>query len=133
MKYMLMMHTPRTGWKDVGIGTWPPDDVKAHIGFMIRLNKELTETGELVDAQGLNFPDAARIVRADKGGAPDVTDGPYPEAKEFLAGYWIVDVDTTERAYAIAARVSAAPGQGGVPLNIPVEVREVMCAPPVDL
>jgi hypothetical protein len=52
MKYMLMMHTPRAGWKDAGIGTWPPDDIKAHISFMHRFNKELTEAGEFVDAQG---------------------------------------------------------------------------------
>ena len=133
MKYMLMMHAPRAGWKDAGIGTWPPEDIKAHIGFMHRFNQELTDAGELVSAQGLNLPEEARIVRASKGGAPEVTDGPYPEAKEFLAGFWIVDCEGPERAYAIAARVSAAPGQGGAPLNIPVEVREVMCAPVTDM
>ena len=62
-----------------------------------------------------------------------MTDGPFPEAKEFLAGYWIVDVESTERAYAIAARASAAPGQGGEPLNMPIEVRQVMSGPPEDL
>lgn len=62
-----------------------------------------------------------------------MTDGPFAEAKEFLAGYWIVDCENKERAYAIAARVSAAPGKGGVPLNMPIEVREVMSAPPVEL
>jgi hypothetical protein len=72
-------------------------------------------------------------VRAGKGGAPEVTDGPYPEAKEFLAGYWIVDVDSAQRAYEIAARASAAPGKGGGPLNMPIEVREVMSAPPVEV
>ena len=70
-------------------------------------------------------------MRAGKGGAPEVTDGPFPEAKEFLAGFWIVDCESTERAYEIAARASAAPGKGGVPLNMPIEVREVMSAPPV--
>src|SRR5687768_16338343 len=122
MKYMLMMHAPRAGWKDAGIGTWPPEDIKAHIGFMHRFNQELTDAGELVSAQGLNGPEEARIVRASKGGASEVTDGPYPEAKEFLAGFWIVDCESTERAYAIAACVSAAPGKGGAPLNIPIEV-----------
>ncbi len=132
MKYMLMMHAPRAGWETAGIGTWPPEDIKAHIGFMLRFNKELREAGELVGAEGLAGPEQARSVRANKAGAPEVTDGPYPEAKEFLAGFWIVDVDTTERAHAIAARVSAAPGKGGVPLNMPIEVRQVMSAPPMD-
>ena len=128
---MLMMHAPRAGWKDAGIGTWPPEDIKAHIDFMHGFNKELTEAGEFVDAQGLALPEEARVVRARQNGAPEVTDGPFPEAKEFLAGYWIVDCDSTERAYEIAARASAAPGKGGVPLNMPIEVREVMSAPPV--
>jgi hypothetical protein len=133
MKYMLMMHAPRAGWDTAGIGTWPPEDIKAHIAFMMRFNQELGEAGELVGAEGLALPQQARIVRARKDGSPEVTDGPYPEAKEFLAGYWIVDVDSTERAYAIAAQASAAPGKGGAPLNIPIEVREVMSAPPVEV
>ncbi|MBA2305977.1 MAG: hypothetical protein H0W08_25570 [Acidobacteria bacterium] len=133
MKYMLMMHAPRAGWKDAGIGTWPPADITAHIGFMMRFSKELAEAGELVGAEGLAGPEEARVARASKSGAPEVTDGPFPEAKEFLAGYWIVDCDSRERAYEIAARASAAPGQAGVPLNMPIEVREVMSAPPVDM
>ena len=130
---MLMMHAPRAGWTSAGIGTWPPGDIKAHIGFMLRFNKELKEAGELVDAQGLAGPEAARIVRAGKGGAPEVTDGPFAETKEFLAGFWIVDCESTQRAYEIAARASAAPGKGGAPLNMPIEVREVMSAPPVEM
>ena len=133
MKYMLMMHAPAEGWKNAGIGTWPPEDIKAHINFMLGFNKELAAAGELVDAQGLNFPQEARIVRAGKGGTPEVTDGPYPEAKEFLAGFWIVDVDSAQRAYELAARISAAPGKGGAPVNMAIEVREVMSAPPSDL
>jgi hypothetical protein len=129
---MLMMHAPRTGWETAGIGTWPVEDIKAHIGFMLSFNKELGEAGELVGAEGLAGPEQARVVHARKNGTPEVTDGPFPEAKEFLAGFWIVDVESTERAHAIAARVSAAPGKGGVPLNMPIEVREVMSAPPVD-
>ena len=69
-------------------------------------------------------------MRAGKNGAPEVTDGPFAEAKEFLAGYWIVDVDSPERAYAIAAEASAAPGPGGKPINMAIEVREVMSGPP---
>ena len=133
MKYMLMMHAPRAGWSTAGIGTWPPEDIKAHINFMMRFNKELTESGHFVDAQGLAGPEEARVVRAKKGGGPEVTDGPYPEAKEFLAGFWIIDCESRDRAYEIAARISAAPGKGGVPINMPIEVREVMSAPPVDL
>lgn len=133
MKYMLMMHAPRAGWEKAGIASWPAEDLKAHIGFMKRLNRELAGAGELVAAEGLASPEHARVVRATKNGEPEVTDGPFAEAKEFLAGYWIVDTDSTERAYEIAARASAAPGEGGVPLNMPIEVREVMSAPPVEV
>jgi hypothetical protein len=86
----------------------------------------------LVSAEGLAGPEQAKIVRAGKDGAP-ITDGVFPEAKEFLAGYWIVDVETTERAYAIAAQASAAPGPGGRPMNMAIEVRQVMSGPPEDL
>lgn len=133
MKYMLMMHAPRTGWTDAGIGTWAKEDFAAHIDFMHRFNEELRSAGELVAAEGLAGPEQARIVRAGADGAPQATDGPYAEAKEFLAGFWIVDVETTERAYELAARASAAPGKGGVPLNMPIEVRQVLSAPPTDL
>jgi hypothetical protein len=129
MKYMLMMHVPR-GTGDYQISDWSPDDFKAHIAFMHRLNKELTESGELAAAEGLAAPGEAKVVRAGKKGAPAVTDGPFPEAKEFLAGYWIVEVDRPERAYEIAAKASAAPGPGGAPLIIPIEVRQVMSGPP---
>ena len=129
MKYMLMMHAPKVGWEIAGIGTWPPADIKAHIQFMMNFSKELADAGELVGAEGLALPDQATVVRAGKDGLP-MTDGVFPEAKEFLAGYWIVDVETTERAHAIAAKASAAPGRGGVPMNMPIEVRQVMCAPP---
>ena len=131
MKYMLMMNAPR-GKGDWAVMNWAPEDLKAHIGFMKRFTQELGEAGELVGGEGLASPAQARIVRARKDGTPEVTDGPFAEAKEFLAGYWIVDVDRQERAYEIAARASAAPGPGGAPLNMPIEVREVMSAPPVD-
>src|SRR5258705_2805500 len=131
MKFMLMMNAPRGGG-DWNVMTWAPEDLKAHIGFMKRLNRELRDEGALVGAEGLAAPAQARIVRAGKDGAPEVTDGPFAEAKEFLAGYWIVDVDSAAQAYAIAARASAAPGPGGKPLHMPIEVREVMSAPPVD-
>jgi hypothetical protein len=133
MKYILMMHAPREGWETAGIGTWPPEDFNAHIQFMITFTGGLAEAGELVSAEGLAGPAQARVVRARKDGTPEVTDGPFPEAKEFLAGYWIVDVESPERAYEIAARASAAPGRGGVPLNMAIEVREVMSAPPPEM
>jgi hypothetical protein len=128
---MLMMHVPR-GTGDYQIGGWSPEDFKAHIDFMHRLNQELTKSGELAGAEGLAAPGEARVVRAGKHGTPAVTDGPFPEAKEFLAGFWMVDVDRPERAYEIAAKASAAPGPGGTPLAIPIEVRQVMSGPLVD-
>jgi hypothetical protein len=128
MKYMLMMHAPR-GTGDYQINDWSPADFKAHMTFMHRFNQELTDAGEFVDGQGLSAPGEARLVRAGKDGAP-VTDGPFAEAKEFLAGFWIVDVDRPERAYELAARASAAPGPGGAPLNMPIEVRQVLSGPP---
>ena len=130
MKYMMMMHAPR-GTGDYKVNGWSPEDFQAHIGFMHRFNKELMESGEWADGQGLAAPGEAKLVRAGKDGAP-VTDGPFPEAKEFLAGYWIVDVDSPERAYQLAAKASLAPGPGGVVLNTPIEVRQVMSAPPID-
>ena len=132
MKYMLMMHAPR-GTGEWSVGQWTPEALKAHIDFMHRLNHDLTEAGELVDGQGLAGPGEARVVRAGKSGAPEVTDGPFAEAKEFLAGFWIVDCESAERAYAIAARASSAPGPNGAPLNMAIEVRQVMSAPPSDL
>jgi hypothetical protein len=130
MKYILMMNTMKAGC--AAFGAWPKNDIQAHIAFMIGFSKELGTSGELVAAEGLAWPDQAKVVRAGKDGEP-ITDGVFPEAKEFLAGYWIVDVETPERAYEIAARASAAPGLGGAPMNMPIEVRQVMSGPPEDL
>ncbi len=132
MRYMLMMQAPM-GTGDYQINSWAPEDLEAHIGFMHELNKELTESGELAAAEGLAAPGEAKVVRAGENGVPAVTDGPFPEAKEFLAGFWIVDVDRPERAYEIAGKASAAPGPGGAPLILPIEVRQVMDAPPVEV
>lgn len=129
MKYMLMMNTPGGG--PYQIASWPAEDITAHIGFMINFSKQLSAAGELVGAEGLSGPDQAKRVRAGGNGEP-ITDGVFPESKEFLAGYWIVDVESPERAYAIAAQASAAPGPGGKPLNMPIEVRQVMSGPPPD-
>jgi hypothetical protein len=130
MKYILMMNCPKTGY--VTFGAWPKKDIQAHIAFMHGLNKALSESGEFVGAVGLADPKQAKVVRAGKDGTP-ITDGVFPEAKEFLAGYWIVDVESPEQAYAIAARASAAPGPGGAPMNMPIEVRQVMSGPPEEL
>ena len=130
MKYMLMMNAPGKG--PYQIGGWPKADIEAHMAFMMTLNKKLAEAGELVGGEGLTGPDQAKLVRAGQDGAP-ITDGVFPESKEFLAGYWIVDVENPARAYAIAAEASAAPGPGGAPLNMPIEVREVMSGFPPEL
>ena len=129
MKYILMMNTPARG--PYQIASWPAQDIKAHIAFMMKFAKKLSAAGELVAAEGLSGPDQAKRVRADASGEP-ITDGVFPETKEFLAGYWIVDVESPERAYAIAAEASAAPGSGGRPLNLAIEVRQVMAGPPAD-
>jgi hypothetical protein len=131
MKFLLMMHAPRSD--EYQVNTWKPEELRAHIQFMKDLNKDLREAGDLVGAEGLAPPGQARIVRSQGDGAPEVTDGPFAESKEFLVGYWIVDVESAERAYAIAGRASTAPGPGGKPLGIKIEVRQVMSGPPDSL
>ena len=111
MKYMLMMHAPKEGWTTAGIGTWPPQAIKAHIDFMIGLNGKLKASGEFVDAQGLAGPEEAKSVRARKDGTPD-TDGPFAEAKEFLAGFWIIDVDSARTRLRDRRAGLGGPGQG---------------------
>jgi hypothetical protein len=129
MRFILMMHVP-SGARDYQIDSWAAADFEAHIAFMNDLNAKLSAVGELAGAEGLAPPGQAKIVRASTNGAPVVTDGPFAETKEFLAGYWIVQVDRPERAYEIAAEASAAPGPGGDPLNMRIEVRQVMDGPP---
>lgn len=128
MKFMLMMHAPR-GDGDWGVAQWVPEDIKAMVAYMHQLNADLKASGELVSAEGLTPPSDARVVRAGKNGAPVVVDGPFAETKEFLAGFWVVECPTPERAYEIAARASSAPGPGGKSMNIPIEVRAVGSAP----
>ena len=129
MKYMLLMnYAPSEGVPP--IQEWTPEEVKASWGHMGQIHRELTESGELLGAEGLSGPEAAKIVTSDGAGAPVVTDGPFPEAKEFLAGFWLVDVDSERRAIEIAARTSAAPGPGGRPTRRPIEVRPIMSAAP---
>lgn len=127
MKYLLMMHTPSGG--PYQVVNWPREDLLRHIQYMKTFAQKLAGLGELVAAEGLAGPDQAKLVRAGKDGKP-MTDGVFPETKEYLAGYWIVEVPSPERAYEIAAEASLAPGVGGAPLHLSIEVRQVMSAPP---
>jgi hypothetical protein len=128
-RFMLLQNYGEVGSGAPVIWEWKPEDMKAHIDFQIALNAELQELGEFVDAQGLAGPEAAKFVVSDGKSAPVVTDGPYPESKELLAGYRMIDVESLERAIEIAARASAAPGPDGVPIRDSIEVREVMGGP----
>jgi len=129
MRFMLLQNYGEVESDCPPMTEWSPEDIKAHIDFQHTMNQELTERGELVDAQGLAGPDVAKFVVSDGASAPVITDGPFPESKELLAGYRLVDVETVDRAIEIAARSSAAPGPNGVPIRQPIEVREVLSAP----
>ena len=132
MKFLLMMGMKTDAESKLkSIVTWQKHEFQAHIAFMTSLNKQLKEAGEFVLAEGLAWPDQAKRVRAGNDGAP-ITDGVFPESKEFLMGFWIIDVENAERAYEVAARASAAPGPGGAPLNMPIEVRQILAGPPKD-
>lgn len=123
MNYILLMTGTKAGVD--AYRAWSEKDIQAHFAFLTQLRKDLTGSGEFVATAPLGPPDQAKVVRAGQNGAP-VTDGVFPEAKEFLLGYWIVDVETPERAYEIAGRLSGGPGPGGARLNMPIEVRQVM-------
>jgi hypothetical protein len=115
VKYILLMSGTKAGVE--GYHAWPKQNIEAHMAVLQRINHDLTESGEFVATQGLAGPKEAKVVRGEKDGVP-VTDGIFPESKEFLLGYWIVDVANAERAYAIAGRISAAS------VNMPIEVRK---------
>lgn len=129
MKYMLHMNVPKGPYQMQG---WSHDDVKRMVEYMHTMNKNLKDAGQFVLAEGLVAPNEARLVRANDGGAPVVTDGPFAESKEFIAGFWIVDVRSADEAYRIAAIASACPGPGGKPLNQAIEVRAVGAPPPTE-
>lgn len=129
MKYMLLMHVDQGAWN--GLAGWSKDDVKTMIEFMHQLNKELGDTGELVELNGLSGPGAARTVRAQPDGDPFVAEGLRAGAKDSLIGYWVIDVASPERMIEIATRISATPGPGGAPVNQQVEVHEIGTAPEV--
>ncbi len=130
MKYILLMTGTRAGVD--AYRAWSQKDIQAHFAFLTRLSKELTESGEFVATAPLGPPDQAKVVRAGPGGVP-ITDGVFPESKEFLLGYWIVDVQSPERAYEIAAKLSGGPGPGGTQLSMPIEVRDMMTPHTVEL
>jgi hypothetical protein len=128
-KFLLLKHY---AGRTAPMTEWSPDEVEAHMQFQRDLVQEIADNGELVRVDALTGPDLARVVTyGGPGAAPVVTDGPFPESKEFLAGYFMIDVETAERAYEIAAKASAAPGAGGLPNNERIEVREVMWTSPV--
>jgi hypothetical protein len=130
MKYILMMNAKRAEFES--FTKWSKEDRRANVAFMRAFSKELKEAGVFVATEGLAFPDQATLVRAGRDGEP-VTDGIFPESKEFLAGYWIIDVESQDEAFRIAARASAQSGPGGQPANIPIEVRPVLSELPREL
>ncbi|MFC8597992.1 MULTISPECIES: YciI family protein [unclassified Isoptericola] len=124
-KYLLLKHyrgnpEPVPG-TDVPMDRWTPDEVSEHIAFMDRMIDGLKERGEFVDAQALS-PRGA-FVRYDGEGRPPVTDGPFAETKDLVAGWMVIDVETQEQAHEAAAYLSSAPGPGGRPLHEWIEVR----------
>jgi hypothetical protein len=129
MKFMVQMNVKKGPYQMQG---WSPDDVTRMVGFMHQLNAELKASGQWVLAEGLVSPEEARLVISNADGTPSVTDGPFAESKEFIAGFWIINVANADEAYKFAARVSACPGPGGKPLNQLVEVRQVGEAPKTD-
>ncbi len=133
MRFMLIQNYGEVESECLPMTEWDPADIRAHIQFQMVLNEELSKRGELVDAQALTAPERAKFVVWDGANAPVITDGPFPESKELLAGYRLVDVDTADRALEIAARASAAPGAKGQPIQQRIEVREVLSAPDPDL
>ena len=130
MKFILMMHSRWSKNGDWDIFNWPASALERHMQFLNALNDDLKKEGVLVGIEGLSPPNQARLVKANSEGGPPITDGPFPESKEFLAGWWMIDVESPERAYEIAGRASVAPGPDGKPLNTPIEVRQVMSGPP---
>ena len=132
MKYMMLMNTPPGPAGEFQINNWAPEDFKAHMRFMMDFNRGIKATGEFVEANGLTAPSQAKLVRAGANGEP-ITDGPFAETKEFLVGFWILDVESPERAYELAARVSTAPGPGGKPMNMSIELRPLHEGPLPDV
>ena len=128
-KYLLLKHYrgAPAAVNDVSMDQWTPDEVSAHVQYMNDFAKRLQETGEFVDGQALS-PDGM-WVRSDGEGRPPVTDGPFAETKDLIAGWMIIDVDSHERAVELAGELSAAPGANGEPIDEWLEVRPFLHAP----
>jgi hypothetical protein len=122
-KYLLLKHYrgAPAAVNNVSMDHWTPDEVSAHVQYMNDFAKRLQETGEFVDGQALS-PDGM-WVRSDGEGRPPVTDGPFAETKDLIAGWMVIDVDSQERAVELAGELSAAPGAGGKPIHEWLEVR----------
>jgi hypothetical protein len=126
MKFLLLTRHNASDNAVSPMAEWDPADAEAHLAALRAINEQLTESGELLMMQALADPAAGRIVHGLDAGTPIVTDGPYPESTELLAGYQLIDVVDEDRAVEIAAQVAAAPGPGGKPINNRIEVRAVM-------
>jgi hypothetical protein len=126
MKFMLSTYGGSD--QDFGIAGWSNEEITAMVRFMQKINEELAESGELVDAQGLTDASHAKVVQIQNG-VPVTTDGPYAETKEVLAGYWVVDCESNDRALAIAARIATVPVPSHVP-PVRIEVRPIGEEPP---
>jgi hypothetical protein len=132
MTRYLMVVNFEGGVVDTPMEEWKPEEITAHLDYYKALHQELVSSGELVASEVLAGPNLAKIVTSD-GTAPVVTDGPFQEFKEWVAGYQIVDVESEERAIEIAAKISAVPGPGGVATQQPIQVRQVMEEAPSDV
>jgi hypothetical protein len=128
-KYLLLKHyrgAPEAV-NDVPMDRWTPDEVDAHMQYMADFADRLVGTGEFVDGQALSAE--GTWVRHDGEGRPPVTDGPFAETKDLIAGWMAIDVDSYERAIELAGELSAAPGAGGKPIHEWLELRPFMSAP----
>ena len=131
MRYLLGVNFDG-GVVDKPMEDWKPEEIAAHLDYYGALREELLASGERVESEVLAGPDLAKIVTSD-GSETLVTDGPFQEFKEWLAGYQIVDVESEERALEIAAKLSAVPGPDGVATQQPIQVRRVMDQVPSDV
>ncbi len=129
MKYMILTFASQGDYdgmtgKAAGEQAWSGDDFAAMGAFMASFNHDLEQSGELVETRGLDAPVHSRRIRLQSG-VPVVTDGPYAETEEVLAGYWIVECESFDRATEIAARLSDCPGPEHVRVRAYADVRPI--------